>query len=126
SPSTKGRRPSKVAPSSLGAPLAVAPTSDTMAALKPCRWRSANHSRACGGDSLVIRAQGEAPPTRRGLADLAGKQPPMGGRRPGSGGRGGAARRRGGFAVLGGEVAAVGPPRGQDGRPRRCRVPPGG
>jgi hypothetical protein len=28
-----------------------------MAALKPCLRRSANHSRACCGDSLVISAQ---------------------------------------------------------------------
>ena len=67
SPSTKGSKPSKVAPSSLGAPLAFAPIKETMAALKPCVWRSANHSRACCGDSLVIRAQGASPFTRMGV-----------------------------------------------------------
>jgi hypothetical protein len=56
-----------VAPSSLGAPFALAPINETMAALKPCSRRSANHSRACRGDSLVIRAQGESPFTRSGL-----------------------------------------------------------
>jgi hypothetical protein len=38
-----------------------------MAALKPCVCRSANHSRACCGDSLVIRAQGESPLSRIGV-----------------------------------------------------------